>query len=92
MALGTTSIDGLISGLDTTSIIESLASIRSKPIDLLTERITARSQDIQSYQALSAQALTLLSSARTLSTGTALNARSVTASDPQAVLATAGAG
>jgi len=92
MALGTTSIDGLISGLDTTSIIQSLASIRSKPIDLLTERITARSQDIQSYQALSAQVLTLLSSARTLATGAALNARSVTASDPQAVLATAGAG
>jgi len=90
--LGTTSIDGLISGLDTTSIISSLAAIRTRPVDLVKQHITRRTQDIASYQALSAKMLALSQSAGSLSAGTALAARTATVSDTSAVVATAGSG
>lgn len=92
MPLGTTSIDGLISGLDTASLISSLADIRKRPLNVINARIAQRTQDLQAYQALSAKTLALRTSAGGLADGAALQARSVTTSDPAALLATAGAG
>lgn len=92
MALGTTSIDGLISGLDTASLISSLAAIRKRPLNVINARIAQRTQDLQAYQSLSAKTLALRTSAGALADGAALQARSATTSDPAALIATAGTG
>lgn len=91
MALGSTSIDGLISGLDTTSIITALADAKRKPITLLTNRATQQANVLQAYTNLTTQISALRNSADTISQGKVLQARTVTASQPGAVLATAGA-
>lgn len=92
MALGTTSIDGLMSGLDTASIISSLAAVQSRPLRLVTNHITKRQSDLQAYQSLSAKLLTLRNSATSLATGNALSARSAAISHSDAVVASASAG
>lgn len=91
MALGSTSIDGLISGLDTTSIITALADARRRPITLLANRGTQQANALQAYTNLTTQLSTLRNSANTIAQGTVLQARTVTASQPAAVVATAGA-
>lgn len=92
MPLGTTSIDGLYSGLDTTKIIESLAAIRRRPIDLLTRRIQERQRTLAAYQSLSSQVLALQSAAGSLASGSSLQTRTVTNSDSAAVVASAASG
>lgn len=92
MALGATSIDGLISGLDTTNLINSLADIRRKPISLLTKRQTQRAGELQAYQTLTARLQALQANAAVLSSGEAFKARSISASQPGRLLASASAG
>ncbi|MEI6501632.1 MAG: flagellar cap protein FliD N-terminal domain-containing protein, partial [Armatimonadota bacterium] len=92
MAVGAASIDGLMSGLDTASIISSLTAIQSRPLTLVQNRLTQRSKDIQSYQALTAKVIMLNQSASALATGTTLNGRQTTVSSPTALAATAGTG
>lgn len=92
MAVGTTSIDGLMSGLDTKSIISSLAAIRSRPLTLTQDRLAQRSQDLQSYQSLTAKVIMLSHSAGALAGGSTLNARKASVSDAEAVTVTAGTG
>jgi len=92
MAIGAATIDGLMSGLDTTSIISSLAAIQSRPLTLVQNRLAQRSADIQSYQALTAKVLMLNQSAGALAGGTTLNAREAVVSDAEAITASAGTG
>ncbi|MEN6303337.1 MAG: flagellar cap protein FliD N-terminal domain-containing protein, partial [Armatimonadia bacterium] len=77
MALGTTSIDGLFSGLDTASIISSLTNIQRKPITVVENRIKSRQQTLAAYQSLTAQVLSLQSASANLATGSSLQARTV---------------
>lgn len=92
MALGTTSIDGLISGLDTTSMITALANAKRTPITLLEKRASAQTTVLSAYTTLTGQLATLRNSAATLAQGTALQARSVTVSDSAALLASSSSG
>lgn len=92
MASGTTSVDGLYSGLDTTSLIESLAAIRRKPIELLATRVSDRQTALTSYQSLTAQVLALQTYAAGLADGSVFGNRSVSVSDSSAVLASAASG
>lgn len=91
MPLGVTSIDGLISGLDTSKLIAALSGVQRKPITLLSNRITQRSQDLKAYQSLSDLVANLRSAAGAL-TGSVLQARSVSLSDSAAAVVTAGSG
>jgi flagellar hook-associated protein 2 len=90
MSLGLTSIDGLMSGLDTASIINALAAAQSKPITLLQDRATARTKVLNDYTSLTSQLAGLKSSAAALTDGTLLQAHSATVSDATAVLVSAG--
>jgi flagellar hook-associated protein 2 len=92
MGLGATSIDGLMSGLDTASIISSLAEVQSRPLALVTKHITKRQSDLQAYQSLSAKLLTLRTSASSLASGAALSARSAVVSAADAVVVSASSG
>ncbi|MEN6641522.1 MAG: flagellar filament capping protein FliD [Armatimonadia bacterium] len=92
MALGTTSIDGLFSGLDTASIISSLTNIQRKPITVVENRIKSRQQTLAAYQSLTAQVLSLQSASANLATGSSLQARTVKVSENTALVASAGAG
>jgi len=92
MSLGTTSVDGLISGLDTTAIIKSLADVRRRPITLLNDRIAERTTAYTSYQSLAGQVLSLQANAAAVADGSVLQARSVKVSDGSAMLAYASSG
>jgi len=91
-SLGTTSIDGLYSGLDTQSIIDSLAAVQEKPIELLNTRKTERATALTTYQSLTAQVLALQATANSLGSGDVFKGRTVSVSDESALLASAGSG
>ena len=84
-------IDGLISGLDTTSIIDGLLSIQQQQI----ERYDARKQDVTTeqtaFKGVEARLLTLRSTVSLLARSQAnvLNARTVTSSHPDFLTAAA---
>lgn len=90
--VGTTSIDGLMSGLDTANIIKSLAAIRRRPIALLEKRLANRQSTLAAYQSLSAQVLSLQNAASNLAGGMSLQSRSATLSSAGALVASAGPG
>jgi flagellar hook-associated protein 2 len=92
MATGVTSVDGLFSGLDTTSIIKALADIQARPITILNRRVTERTSALTDYRSLSATVLALQASASSLADGNAFRARTVNVSDSSVVLASAGSG
>lgn len=54
MPLGTAYIDGLISGLDTTSIIEQIASIQRRPITRLTVQKSELASKLTLYRSIGA--------------------------------------
>ncbi len=63
--LGSIYIDGIVSGIDTSAIIEQIAAIRQRPVEILESRRDEQSARLTIYQSLNAM-LTGLS----LSTGT----------------------
>ncbi len=92
MALGSASVDGLMSGLDTSGIIQSLANIQRKPIALLTDRRTSAANKLSVYQSLTGQLLALQTRAASLAGGSMFNARRTGVSDSSFLLASAAAG
>ena len=90
---GTSAVDGIISGLNTTDIINQLAAIKQQPITLLQNQESQRQQDLAVYQSLSAQLLGMKSSADALVDDDTFSGRTATSSDSNtvAVSATAGA-
>jgi flagellar hook-associated protein 2 len=84
----TSSVDGLISGLSTTDLINQLMKVEAAPQQALKTKLTAEQKVITTYQAVNAKMLAVQSAAQTL-TGTApWTAMRVTSSSP-AVTATA---
>ena len=59
-------IDGLASGLDTTSIINQLLAIQARPITFLKERVTAQQEQKTAFLDISARLLALETRAKTL--------------------------
>ncbi len=84
-------IDGLVSGLDTESIIEGLLEIQQKQIDLLESRKTKITAKQGAFTAIQAQLQTLRSGAATLSrsVNSVFDANLANVSDEDALLATA---
>ncbi|WP_168217681.1 flagellar filament capping protein FliD [Occultella kanbiaonis] len=81
-------IDGIISGLDTASLINALLSAEAGPQRILTSKRTAADNLITAWQSLNTKIAALTERAEGLRTDTGLQPRTVTSSNP-AVTATA---
>ncbi|OYP32361.1 flagellar filament capping protein FliD [Rhodopirellula sp. MGV] len=88
------SIDGLVSGFDTTSIIDSLLAFQQRQIDTFNSRKAEVATKQTSFKGVEAQLLTLQSSLGRLNRATAsvFDARNTTTTNKDVVTATAGSG
>lgn len=86
------SIDGLVSGLDTTSIINQILSLERRPIQLISNQAESARQKQTAFLDLSARLLNLQISAGSLSNPSTFQKVGVTSSNPDALLASAAAG
>ncbi len=86
------SIDGLVSGLDTTSIIEGLVAIQDSQVNRLNARKATIVAQQTSFQGIEARLLGLRSTMSRLnrSTSSAFDARTVSSSQESLITATAG--
>lgn len=82
-------VDGLVSGLDTTSLINSLMTAESQPQTLLKAKVTSTQSTITALQGLNSQVAALATSATTAKSATSLSLFTATSSST-AVTATAG--
>ena len=64
---GTSSVDGLVSGLDTTTIISQLMSIEKQPQDALKQKQSDANTMVSVYQALNTKFAALQSAAQSIS-------------------------
>lgn len=87
----TSSVDGLVSGLDTTTIISQLMSIEKQPQDALKTKKTDVGNEIAVYQVLNQKFSTLSSAAHDVALTSGWTAMKATSSSPN-VTATASAG
>nr|WP_274636002.1 flagellar filament capping protein FliD [Microbacterium bovistercoris] len=85
------SLDGLVSGLDTTALIKSLMDVEAIPRNLLSAKQTDKSGIISQLQTLNASIQSLADRAKKAASGTALAQFTTTSSSP-AVTVTAGSG
>lgn len=87
-------IDGLVTGIDTASVIEGLLQIQQQQINRITERRTVAEQRRAALQSLEAQVLALRSQANALSRlqNSPFLSRKATVSHEQALIATAQSG
>lgn len=88
--MATLGIDGLASGLDTTTLINNLISIEATPQTLLKNKVSAASAFITSMQTLNAQVSALADTAKTAAKPASLQAYTATSS-ATSVTASAGA-
>ena len=85
-------IDGLVSGLDTTSLINSLMQLEAVPQNLLKNKVTASQAYISALQGLNAKVATLGDTAQATAKAKALDLFSTTSSfDKVVATATTGA-
>jgi flagellar hook-associated protein 2 len=80
---------GLVSGINTSQIIDQLMSIEQRPVNLLQTRIDTTNQQKLAYTDLSATLTSLRISAQTLAKPATFNARSASSSDQNVITATA---
>ena len=83
---------GLISGLNTSQIIDSLMSIESQPITLIQTKINSAASQKKAYTDLSSQLQSIQTIGMTLQRPTTFLASTATSSDPTTLTATAGPG
>lgn len=90
----TFNIDGLVSGFDTSSIIESLLGFQQQQVDTLNGRKAEISTEQSSFKGIEAQLLTLRTSLGQLnrSVNSVFEGRIATSSNEEALTATAGSG
>lgn len=92
MATSTTSVSGLVSGLDTSTIISQLMQIEALPQTNLKTKLTNTQTAVTAYQGLNTKFQALLSAAKSLQDSATWGARAATSSDSSvAASATAGA-
>ncbi len=82
------SIDGLISGLNTSDIISQLVAIERRPIDVLQTRVAGEKLKQTAFLDLSARLLSLQTNVSVLGQATTYSATSVTSSNESALMAT----
>ncbi|ROQ37335.1 flagellar hook-associated protein 2 [Frondihabitans sp. PhB188] len=66
-------VDGLVSGLDTTSLINSLMTVESQPQTLLKAKVTSTQSAITALQGLNTQVAALATAATTAKSATSLS-------------------
>ncbi|MFN8034901.1 MAG: flagellar filament capping protein FliD [Acidimicrobiia bacterium] len=91
-ASGNSSIDGLISGLNTTQIISQLMQVESQPQAQLKNAKASAQSIVTAYQAINAKFVAFQAAARGLNKDAGWQAYAATTSDGTAVAATAGTG
>lgn len=92
MATSTTSVSGLVSGLDTSTIISQLMQIEAQPQTNLKTKLASTQTAVTAYQGLNTKFQALLAAAKTLQDSATWGARAATSSDTSvAASATAGA-
>jgi flagellar hook-associated protein 2 len=84
-------VDGLVSGLDTTTIISQLMSVERMPQTRLKTSLTAQQADVTAYQAINTKMAALQTAAEKVALATTWTQGKATSSNA-AVTATAGAG
>ncbi len=89
MSLPTTTVTGLISGMDTASIIEQLMSIERRPLDLLQGQIDKANAQKTAFTTINTSLLALKTAADSLSRLDNWNARTATVSNASVLSATA---
>ena len=85
-------IDGLISGLDTASIIDSLMTLERAPQTQLTNRKNSAQAAVDALKSIGGTLSTLQAAATTLQRSSGWSVRSATSSNPSALAASASAG
>jgi flagellar hook-associated protein 2 len=81
MALATTTVSGLVSGLDTASIIQQLMSIERRPITLLELQVSEYEAQKSAFSTINTSLLALKTAADELSRETSWLAKAVSVSD-----------
>jgi len=91
--MGNINIGGLVSGIDTDSIITGMLKIQQQQIDQFNSKKTTIQTKQTAYQSLQTQLVSLRTTAISLasSAGNPFDARIVTVSNPDAIVATASA-
>src|SRR5687768_10766032 len=84
-----TSVDGLISGLNTSEIISKLMQIERQPQDALKRQLATLSARIAAYQSVNTKVSALNDAATALSTATGWNVWAASSTVPTAATATA---
>jgi flagellar hook-associated protein 2 len=90
--VGTISVGGLASGLDTNSIIAQLVTLERRSVDLLVVQRGAAQDEEGALQTFNAKVLAFLGAVDKLRTPGDVLARKATSSDPAVLTATAGSG
>ncbi|MGE3963680.1 MAG: flagellar filament capping protein FliD [Planctomycetota bacterium] len=85
-------IDGLVSGLDTTGIINDILSLERRPIQLITNQVELARSRQTAFLDLSARLLNLQVSAGRLANPSTFKAVSVSSTRPETLVASAGPG
>ncbi len=88
MALATTSVSGLISGLDTASIIQQMMSIERRPINLLQQQMSEAEAKKSAFGVINTSLLALKTAVDELARETAWSAKTAAVSDESVVSAT----
>jgi flagellar hook-associated protein 2 len=86
------SVDGLVSGLDTTSLINQLMAAERAPQDRLVKRVADAQSVVKAYQSLNAKLASLRDAAAALGDPAGWNLMKATSSAPAVATATVGSG
>ena len=86
---GIQSIDGLISNLDTTSIVDAIMKAEHLPVDLLTDRQNEATNQLTTYNSIAALMVALGTSASALNRAANFDSASLSVSDDSVLTATA---
>jgi len=89
---GTMSIDGLVSGFDTTEMIDQIMAVERRPILLIEAREARVTNQLAAFRALNTGLLAMLTSARTLARPAAFTAKTIAVSDETILTASASSG
>ncbi|WP_433079916.1 flagellar filament capping protein FliD [Dactylosporangium sp. CA-052675] len=84
------SVDGLVSGMQTSSVIASLMQVEAAPQTALKKKVSVQQQVVSSYQSINTKMGSLLTAAKALADPTAWKAATATSSS-SSVLATTSA-
>ena len=88
--MSTVSFGGLVSGLDTDTIVSQLIALEHRPIDLLDEQQTNDENLLSVFQELNSKFLSLKTQAETLNEAEIFQAVTVTSSDDTILIGTGG--